>query len=133
MIIKMTVKDNDFGNLMSGFVLNLGIRISQLPLNIKELDGERQLEIIKELKMLDRLLNPNITEQHTDEEKKLLVKRITEVFSEYVNKPYVCGDEDTAAYLIRNFKVEIVNSMEDKWENGEMFYWFQHSRTVINQ
>lgn len=130
MIIKLTVKDNDYSNLMRGFVQNLGSRVSQLPSNIRELDGLRQFEIIKEINKIDKLLNPNITEKHTDEDKAFLKEKITEAFVIYV---CVREDENTADYLTRNFKVDIVDSMEDKWENGEAWYWFQHSRTVLNQ
>ena len=133
MIIKLTVNDNDYGELMNGFVRNLDNRISKIPSNIEELDINEQLEIIKELNMIDRLINPNITENHTDDEKAILVKRIKQAFEEYINKTYVCDNQDTANYLIKNFDVEIVNSMEDKWENGEVWYWFYHSRTYLCQ
>lgn len=130
MIIRLTVEDNDFGILMDTFVKHLSSRITKLPSNIESLDGKKQFEICKEIKIIDRLLNPNVTENHTEEEKEILIKRIKEAFYEFVNYR---TEDSTAEYLVKNFKVEIINSMEDKWENGEVWYWFQHSGVWLNQ
>ena len=130
MIIRLTVSDNDFGKLMNSFVKNLPNNITSFPSNIKTLDVERRLEIIREVQKIDKLLNPNVTENHTEEEKIILVKKIKESFSKFVYR-YV--DVSTAEYLTKNFNVEIINSMEDKWENGEVWYWFQHSGVFLNQ
>ena len=120
MIIKMTVKDNDFGDILENFARNLNNRITKLPINIEEMEWFEQLECMKLL-----------TENHTEEEKELLIRKIKETFSTYVKD--VCKDESDVDYLIGKFKVEIIESMTDKWENGEMVYWFQHSGLVINQ
>ena len=131
MIIKMTVNDNDFGNELESFARKLSSRITRLPRNIEQMEAKEQLECIRSLRKIDRLMNPNVTENHTEEEKELLIRKTKEAFSTYVKE--VCKDESDADYLIRNFKVEIIETMTDKWENGEMFYWFQHSGVVINQ
>ena len=131
MIVKMTVKDNDFGDILENFARNLNNRITKLPRNIEKMEREEQLEYIRLLRKIDRLMNPNVTENHTEEEKQLLIEKIKEVFSTYVKN--VCKDKSDADYLIGKFKVEIIESMTDKWENGEMVYWFQHSGVVINQ
>ena len=129
MIIRLTVNDNDFGYLMNNFVCCLGSRISQLPVNIKDLDVDAQMMIIEETDKVSKLLNPNSTEKHTEDEKALIKEKIIKAFERHVS----LEDKDTADYLIRNFKVEFLDSVEDKWENGEAFYWFLHSRAVINQ
>lgn len=130
MIIRLTVKDNDFGDLMDDFVKNLSGKITKLPSNIEFLDGRKQFEIIKEIRKIDKLLNPNVTENHTEEEKELLIKRIKETFIEFIHSR---TDDSTAEYLIKKFEAKIINSMEDKWENGEVWYWFQHSGVFLNQ
>lgn len=130
MIIRLTVNDNDFGYLMNTFVCCLGSRISQVPANIKNLDVDAQMMIIDEIDKVSELLNPNFAEKHTEDEKALIKEKIIKAFAGYV---YAHEDKDTAGYLIREFKVEFLDSVEDKWENGEAFYWFQHSRAVINQ
>lgn len=130
MIIRLTVEDNDFGNVMKNFLSNLDGRMTALPSNIRELGIDTQLEILNNINKINKLLNPNVTEKHTEEEKTFLKEKIIESFAKYV---LTCKDEDTANYLIKNFSVDIIDSMEDKWENGEAWYWFQHSRVVLNQ
>lgn len=130
MIIRMTLNDNDFGELMEMFVKGFPNRITALPKNIETLDGKEQFEIIKEIRKIDKLLNPNITENYTKEEKDLIIKKINESFKIFVENH--C-DLFSYEYLKDNFKVEIIDSMEDKWENGEVWYWFQHSGVFLNQ
>lgn len=130
MIIRLTVQDNDFGNLMNDFVKCLPDRITKIPSCIESMDGKTQFEIIKQINKVDKLLNPNVTEKHTEEEKVLLIEKTKEAFSDFIHYRV---DESTEEYLNRNFSVEIVNSMEDKWENGEVWYWFQHSGVFLNQ
>lgn len=130
MIIRLTVNDNDFYNELNGFCKNLSLQISRLPKDIESMEGAKQLELIRECQKVDRLLNPNVTETHTEEEKELLIRKTKEAFTIYARK--VC-EEDTADYLIKNLEVQIISTMEDKWENGEAFYWFQHSGVVLNQ
>ena len=131
MIIRLTVEDNDFYNELYGFCKSLSFLISRLPRDLESMDRVKQLEIIKESRKVDRLLNPNVTEEHTEEEKALIVRKTKEAFAVYVKA--TCRDESDADYLIQNLKVEITDTMTDKWENGEAFYWYQHSGVVLNQ
>ena len=128
MIIKMTVNDNDFGRIMEEFGDNLSMNILKCPDNIEELDLSIQISILKEIRLVDRLFNPNVTEDHTEEEIQLIKKRVKGSFALFIHKRV---SEDTERYLLDNFQVDVVKSMEDKWENGEMVYWFQHSGVCI--
>lgn len=130
MIIKMTVNDNDFGEIIEDFGRNLSMNVLRYPDNIETLDSSIQISILREINLVDKLLNPNVTEEHTEEEIQLIKKRVKDSFALFIHKRV---SEDTARYLIDNFQVDIVKSMEDKWENGEMFYWFQHSEVCIGQ
>lgn len=130
MIIRLTVEDNDFGDLMNIFLKKFPGVITKIPSNIENMETQNQLDTINEIEEIDKLLNPNITEKHTNEEKMVLIRRIVKAFSEFV---YNYTDEHTAEYLEKRFKVEIVDFMEDKWENGEVWYWFQHSGIFLNQ
>jgi len=130
MIIRLTVNDNDFYYELKGFCKNLSSQIARLPKDIESMDVTKQLDIIRESRKIDKLLNPNVTENHTEEEKELLIRKTKDAFAMYVKN--ACK-EDTADYLIEKFEVEILDTMEDKWENGEAFYWFQHSGVVLNQ
>lgn len=130
MIIRLTVEDNDFGDLMNIFLKKFPGVITKLPYNIENMEIQEQFDAISEIRKIDKMLNPNITEKHTKEEKKILIKRIIKVFSEFV---YNYTDESTAEYLEKKLKVEVVDFMEDKWENGEAWYWFQNSGIFLNQ
>ena len=132
MIIRITVKDNDFGEILEDFVRNLSNRMTRVPDNIENMQPKEQIAFIRSLNKIERLLNPNVTEQLTEDEKSLICGRVKEVFGEYV---YSLKELSiyTIVYLVTNFSVEITNSMEDKWENGEVVYWFQHSGVWLNQ
>lgn len=119
MIIKMTVNDNDFGRIMEEFGGNLSMNVLRYPDNIETLDSGIQISILKEISIVDKLLNPNVTEDHTEEEILFIKKRVKDSFALFVHNRV---SEDTERYLLDNFQVDVVKSMEDKWENGEMFY-----------
>ena len=130
MVIKMTVGNNDFGELMDSFVGNLSSYLLRCPDDIEERDGAKQLEVIREIWRVDKLINPNVTENHTEEDKRAIKKRIKELFSLVTEKQV---NEETWKYLVDNFCVDIIDCVEDKWENGEMYYWFQHSGMYVCQ
>lgn len=132
MIIRMTVNDNDFGEILENFAKNLSSRITKIPRNIENMEPDEQLARLRELKQLDRLLNPNVTANHTEEEKALICDKVREAFDEYVSSIKRL-DAYTILYLSERFSAEIITSMEDKWENGEVVYWFQHSGKWISQ
>ena len=127
MIIRLTVRDNDFGEVMDDFVKQLPNILTKLPKGIEKLESKKQLEIVKELDCIDRLLRIG---DLSNEEKDIVVKRIEKVFCEFVHD-VTC--ESIAKYLIKNLDVRTINVMEDKWENGEVWYWFQHSGAWLNQ
>ena len=132
MIIRMTVKDNDFSYLVENFAQSLFSRITKLPRNIESMEPDEQLACLREFRRVDRLLNPNVTENHTEEEKALICDKVREAFDEYVSS--IKGlDAYTILYLSERFSAKIITSMEDKWENGEVVYWFQHSGIWITQ
>lgn len=132
MIIRMTVNDNDFGNfmVMDDFVKNLTLYTFKVPEDIEQYDSETQIALIREVMHVDKLLNPNVTEEWTKEDRVLIEKRVKDAFSLFLKGKV---KEDTRNYLANNFQVRVVDYVEDKWENGEMYYWFQHSGMYICQ
>jgi hypothetical protein len=46
---------------------------------------------------------------------------------------YCTENKDDLPYLKQSLKVKIIESVEDKWENGEVVYWLQHSGAVVKQ
>lgn len=117
MVIKFTVRDNDYWRVMDSF----GNLFSSVL--VRELPNEERDRVFK-------LLNPNLTKSYTEEDKTFLITEIKKMFKNFVESRV---DAEASEYLTDNFEVEIITSVEDKWENDEMYYWFQHSDTVINQ
>ena len=40
-------------------------------------------------------------------------------------------DKNTDNYLKKGLNVKVLTRIEDKWENGEAIYWFQHADKYI--
>lgn len=125
MIIRLTVHDNDFGNLIDAYFDDLiewfwfGITINE-----NNLDYPKEFRISMKMK---RLLNS--CEELTNEDMEFLIDRIKSTFSDFVRQK----EPNSADYLISNLEVAIIHSLEDKDENGEVWYWLLHSGKYINQ
>ncbi len=140
MIIRMTVHDNDFQDIMNGFVHNLYNGLTSVPMNLytkytlEEPDGDAFNEYIQcsiRVNKIRELLNPNTTLVLSDEDKKLILQRVKSLFDDYVKTH---EPNDTAADYLRNhFEVSIIGCVTDRDENGEAWYWFQTSGCVMNQ
>ena len=76
---------------------------------------------------MKRLLNT--CEELTNEDMEFLIDRIKSTFSDFVRQK----EPNSADYLISNLEVTIIHSLEDKDENGEVWYWLLHSGKYINQ
>ena len=128
MIIKITVKDNDFRSLMMKF-----IKIMFDPIYEDcESDNVKVAEHLKSAKIFsytksdsEVVLTPQIKEE--------IKTYITEQFVKYLEVKCDKTFADTKQYLMDNFEVSIHNYLMDYNENGECFYWLQHSNTIINQ
>lgn len=140
MIIRMTVHDNDFQDIMSGFVHNLYNGLTSVPMNLytkytlEGPDGDAFNEYIQcsiRVNKIRELLNPNTTLVLSDEEKKLILQRVKSIFDDYVKTH---EPKDAAADYLRNhFETSIIECVTDRDENGEAWYWFQTSGCVMNQ
>ena len=122
MIIQMTFNDNDFTDILFRFSKNMYINLT---------DGINMDASKEEIRTYIELLNPNIGKKLTDEEKKKIKKRCEKMIEEFI----ICCTEnrDDLPYLKQALKVKIIDSVEDKWENGEVVYWLQHSGAVVKQ
>lgn len=130
MIIRFTVKDNDFSyvlkNFLSDFYLNLlypNECISPKDNKLFDFDREKQIK---------SLFNPNNDIVLNEEIKSKIRNIVIQCFNSYVDSKFL-KNKDIADYLKRSLDVKVLVRMEDKWENGEVFYWFQHSNTFLNQ
>lgn len=78
----------------------------------------------------NKILNPNCDCEMTDEVKRDLTERVRTTFKRFLERKLKAS---TVEYLMENLEVSVVDSFEDRWENGEVFYWLQHSGVVVNQ
>lgn len=126
MIIRATVHDNDFNDVMNSYFRNFINRF--LDFDDDELNDD-PIGVMKKTKQLMYLVNPNNQINYTDEQKQIIINRIQETFNAFVDET----EKENSDYLKRKLKVTIHNSFNDQWENGEVWYWFLHSKAYINQ
>ncbi len=130
MIIKMTVTDNDFTQEIERFCKNL---ISDLLFKTapKEMSTEETSEFyIKQNKVLE-ILNPNITDKLTDEDKATVISAVFKQWYEYVDTHNF--SERIKKYLKENFVCNLLQRFTDRWENGESVYYFTTNQKWIVQ
>lgn len=125
MIIRVTVNDNDFYYEIMGFMRSMWNFRENKSLSVSEqIDAyERHFDIMD-------LINPNNSKTLTEEDKNLIITYLTEQFVKYTNSNI---KKDTRKYLIESLEIKILKTFTDRWENGEAFYWFQHSNKIVNQ
>lgn len=124
MIIRLSVNDNDFSNIIVEY-------LSEFWSNIVETDVSKEnvIERFGIKRRINEILNPNIDYKLKEEDKIFLENQIRKSFHYWCGNHYPCD----ADYLNRNITVEFLDVIEDKWENGEACYWFQHSACIITQ
>lgn len=127
MIIRMTVNDNDFTDKIESYLNHFWTCIKETE-KINELDLNS--DFFKLNKKINNILNPNNDYILQKEDKLFLINQIKESFSCWCKKRFQNEDSD---YLIKSLNVKILNSFTDRWENGEVCYWFQHSNRTITQ
>jgi len=132
MIIRLTVNDNDFSEKIQGYFADFWMRMLELHPDscLSEKSPYEELRAWREREnQIRTIMNPNNDHELSDEEKNIIIEQVKRTFTQYVDRWY----HEDAEYLKKNLEVSIINSVTDKWENGEVFYWFQHANKVINQ
>lgn len=144
MIIRLTVNDNDFTQVLEKYLNN---KIFNLTLDL--MDKAQKLQEKREAnkndeKVLNKyrkameayadaesklreVFNVNNHNPLTTEEKDFLKERLQTSFDYYIkryNKPQE---------LVGKLRVKISDTFTDKWENGEVVYWLQSSNTLVVQ
>ena len=140
MIIKINFKDNDYQELVENYLKRFNANILY-DLSVL-LDDEKKISwtCIKAYKNAQEksnwILNPNIAYIVTDKDYSWLRKRIKASLKEYLlRNPRL--DELSKEYIEKHFidemEISFPSAFYDKWENGEIGYWFSHSGTVVIQ
>lgn len=131
MIIRLSVNDNDFTQQIEPYMKNFVCYIREL-MPEQDLGENPTFEQVYAWRLRDKrinsIMNPNITAILTDKDKKYIVQQVRNTFVTYCDNHF---DKDTAEYLKKNLNVKVLSRVEDKWENGEAIYWFQHADKYI--
>lgn len=131
MIIRLSVNDNDFTQQIESYVKNFVCYIREL-MPEQDLGENPTFEEVynwrQRDKEINRLMNPNSSVVLTDKDKRVIVSQIKRTFEVYCDNHF---DKDTANYLKKGLNVKVLTRIEDKWENGEAIYWFQHADKYI--
>ena len=80
-------------------------------------------------------MNPNITSSLTKEDRVLLRAAVFLEWCDYLDSLPVDDemDAETKEYLKKNFVVSVSFRFTDKWENGEVVYYFTTNQKWISQ
>jgi hypothetical protein len=132
MIIRMTVKDNSFTNLIENFADNLFDKLYFSRKKPDNVDAQTWVEdyLIPHQKV-QNLLNPNIIQTLSEGEKFILCNQVYILWLNYVND--VVNERHTRDYLKTEFEVSISYTYTDTWENGEAVYYFTTHRKWFSQ
>lgn len=151
MLIRMTLKDNDFTELLETFSNDLIRKLLSFPLS-----AEKEKEIKEKSNRIDSLneedsqelyafylknfnyttemnniLNPNLCEKPNQEQEKVVLESVREHFKYYLESCLL--EEDTKNCISSSFEVNISHSYEDRWENGEVVYYSStNNKYLIN-
>ena len=133
MIIRLSVNDNDFYYIIKDFMKSMwSFWYPQKDIDkmsSEEIQAEAQ-KIFEHEDMM-KLINPNCDKKLSETEQESIISYLKEKFKIYINS--LDKEQRTKEYLVNNLNIKIQKSFTDKWENGEAFYWLQHSNQIINQ
>lgn len=138
MIIKINFKDNDYQELVENYLKRFNLNILY-DLSV-QLDKKISVSCIKAYENAQEksnwILNPNIAYTVIEYDYDWLRKRIKASFKEYLlRNPRL--DELSKEYIEKHFieemDISFPKAFYDKWENGEVGYWFSHSGTTVIQ
>lgn len=138
MIIRIDFKDNDYQELVENYLKRFNLNILY-DLSV-QLDKKISVSCIKAYENAQEksnwILNPNIAYTVIEYDYDWLRKRIKASLKEYLlRNPRL--DELSKEYIEKHFIEEMditfPKAFYDKWENGEVGYWFSHSGTTVIQ
>lgn len=127
MILKISVRDNDFSDVMEQFCEEIAAGWHH-PRERKPDQAEKEkLSEWYDRSFQDgvffRQILSELAQNVSDDNKKRVVRIVTDSFVYFTNERW----EDNAEYLQRHFICEIVDTVTDRWMNGEEYYVFPTS------
>ena len=132
MIIRMTVDDNDFTELLEDFADNLREHFFQETKSLRDdCSPEAFHALITTEETIRQTLWADSTKEVTEEGKILLKARLHIMWGKYVDSGE--QEDSTKDYLKKYFNCSFSFKFEDKWENGEAVYYFTTADKWISQ
>ena len=119
MIIKMTIGDNDFTDILESFASRLYVT------DTGPRTDENLMQLFEDFNTFTRLWNEvtNGTGNLTKDEQKIFLDTCKRKFAHYVCNRFD-DEEETRAYLLKNFRASMQKSLTPRWQNGEVVYVF---------
>lgn len=138
MIIRIDFKDNDYQELVENYLKRFNLNVLY-DLSV-QLDKKISVSCIKAYENAQEksnwILNPNIAYTVIEYDYDWLRKRIKASLKEYLlRNPRLneLSKEYIEKHFIEEMDISFPKAFYDKWENGEVGYWFSHSGTVVIQ
>lgn len=138
MIIRMTLEDNDCTQDIEKFAKKLFDRLYwSKDVSFYDNDYTKWYQAYKVQEELQKLLNPNITQSLTDEDKMTIRAKVFLEWFDFVDslnlKEYGEDEARIKEYMRKNFDCSVSYDFKDKWENGEVVYYFTTNQKYITQ
>lgn len=132
MIIRLTVHDNDFEGALKGFFsagLYGALKYIAKSITRKEDPSNEELIEYRAISIqcddfLDKIMK---NKPFSEEEKTAFYQLLNRSYDYYLKSLY----PEDYKYLTENKDLSIINSVEDKDENGEVLYYFPINNTYI--
>lgn len=120
MILRVTVNDNDFSLKIKNILENIKTYIYDYFIrNNVDFDTYRKFNL---------LINPNVSINITDAGKQFVLDIITKVFKSVIQR---VETDNNIEYYEKHLDIRIVDCYTDKWENGEVLYYFSNHDVVL--
>lgn len=139
MIIKINFNDNDYQELVENYLKRFNMNILydlSMPLYEEKISASCVKAYENAQKKSNCILNPNIDYKVTADDYDWLRERIKASLKEYLlRNPRLneLSKEYIEKHFIEEMDISFSRAFYDKWENGEVGYWFSHSGTVVIQ
>lgn len=135
MIFRMTVNDNDFTGIVEKFADNFFDRVywSKHPEGMSATEWYEKLYKPKE--RVRELIHLNEASNLTDEDKVILRATVYLEWCDYIDSLPTDNEIDSKIKdsLKKDFDVSVGFDFTDKWENGEVVYYFTTNQKWISQ
>lgn len=116
MILRITVNDNDYTQCLEKVVPGLVIKAQHYLVS----RAGNARTVWKNYKKFGDVIDPN-TETLTEKQKGFAVSVFRKTLEYLIQKKF---DAEHSKYILNDLRVSIVDTYEEKWENGEVLYYF---------